>query len=219
MAGTFASCQNLNQTPAIPSTVTNMYGAFSGCYNLPSTPTLPSGLTQMCSTFGMCLKIQSCGTIPSTVTNMCQTFYGTNIINPPAIPANVDNLAACFYGCANMRSCPALPVNVTNLRSTFSGCSEYLTTAPNMNNCTLVNDMYQTFAYDNKLTGDVWIGSRDIQWATGCFATFPGATALRKNVHIHQYYQNGELSKTYNAFINAGYDTAGTTDKVYLMFF
>ena len=62
------------------------------------------------------------------------------------------------------------------------------------------------FAACSNLSGDIVLNSSNITDATSCF----GSTTLTKNVYIPFN------STTYNSFINAGYDTNGTSCGVYL---
>lgn len=209
MFDTFYMCENLTSTPVIPDSVTSMAGTFQACYNLtnitnlppnvvnlgaggtdmmPEIPGLVHGIGSGCFAYCESLTKEGIPTIPNSVRDMCGTFaYCDGLVSTPNLPNAVVNIAECFMGCENLQNVSTeIPISVTNVRNTFANCTN--------------------------LTGDVVIKSNKIQDATHCFIN----TTATKNVYIPFTYSNSVYTKTYNAFINAGYDTAGTTCGVYL---
>ena len=91
-----------------------------------------------------------------------------------------------FNLCSSLVNAPDIPNSVTNMNGTFNGCSN--------------------------LTGNIYIHSNQVSNATNCFYN----TSLTKNVYIPFTYENNTNTQTYNSFIAAGYDTAGTINGVYL---
>ena len=71
--------------------------------------------------------------------------------------------------------------------------------------------MRWTFLSCLNLTGNIYIHSENITNAYRCFY----ATSKVKNVYI-PFNNAGVNTKTYNAFISAGYKTDGTVNGVYL---
>lgn len=157
--------------------VTNMYGVFAGCYNLVHSPIIPNSVVDMISTFELCTNLVDSPVIPNSVTNMAYTFAGcANLINiPESLPNSVVDMRYTFIDCTNITKAPTIPDSVVEASYTFSGCT--------------------------KLTGDIYIYSNEISNATRCFH----GTSLPKTVHIYEYYENGEHTKTYNSFNTAGY--------------
>ena len=209
MFDTFYMCENLTSTPVIPDSVTSMAGTFQACYNLtnitnlppnvvnlgaggtdmmPEIPGLVHGIGSGCFAYCESLTKEGIPTIPNSVRDMCGTFaYCDGLVSTPNLPNAVVNIAECFMGCENLQNVSTeIPTSVTNVRNTFANCTN--------------------------LTGDVVIKSNKIQDATHCFIN----TTATKNVYIPFTYSNSVHTKTYNSFINAGYDTAGTTCGVYL---
>ena len=157
--------------------VTNMYGAFAGCYNLVNSPIIPNSVEFMISTFELCTNLVDSPIIPNSVVNMAYTFAGcANLTNiPESLPNSVVDMRYTYIDCTNITKAPTIPDSVVEASYTFSGCT--------------------------KLTGDIYIYSNEIANATRCFH----GTSLPKTVHIYEYYENGEHTKTYNSFNTAGY--------------
>ena len=74
-----------------------------------------------------------------------------------------------------------------------------LITAPEIPNS--VTNMYYTFYGCINLSSNIYILSKNV---TNCNSLFRG-TEQSKNVYIPFTYENGQYTKTYNAFNNAGY--------------
>lgn len=114
-----------------------------------------------------------------------------------------------FFGCENLTTITNIHNDVNIMFYTFGRCVN-LVNAPVIPNG--VVDMYRTFYNCGKLSGNMFVYSTNISNAKYCFEY----TNLTKNVYIPFKYENGVNTKTYNAFISAGYDTNGTTNGVYL---
>jgi len=113
----------------------------------------------------------------------------SNIVNAPIIPNSVTYMSGTFEDCSNIVNAPIIPNSVTYMFGTFSNCYN--------------------------LKGNVYIQSENITNAYNCFYCAFN-TPLTKNVYIPFKYENGEYTKTYNSFINVGYNENGTKHNVYL---
>ena len=121
---TYFKCVNMTTAPTIPNNVTDMYGTFSNCFVLAEAPTIPNGVTRMYRTFCACESLTTAPVIPDSVTNMEETFYAcTNLVNAPVIPKNVTNMEATFDECTSLTTAPVIPENVTDMFATFDGCT------------------------------------------------------------------------------------------------
>ena len=121
---TYFKCINMTTAPTIPNNVTDMYGTFSNCKKLAETPVIPNGVTRMYRTFCACESLTTAPVIPDSVTNMEETFYAcTNLVNAPVIPENVTNMHATFDDCTSLTAAPVIPKSVTNMKATFSSCT------------------------------------------------------------------------------------------------
>ena len=234
-AGTFTSCFSLTSAPAIPRNVTQMYhafegsgitetpdmsnvsgqvfmsSAFSGCSNLVNIPSLPANISNLDYTFASCSNLVNGPVIPNSVQSLGSTFYScNNLTTVNNLPDSITNMSGTFAGCTNLNSIGIIPNNVINMVSTFAGCTN-LITAPNIPEN--VTNIISCFFGCTNLTGDIYIHSNRIIDADSMFYR---SDTNQKNVYIPFTYFNGVNTTTYNSFISAGYDTVGTTNKVYL---
>jgi len=210
---TFAYCSNLTEAPVIPNSVNNIDYAFMGCTNLVNAPVISDNyyLTSLDGTFSGCSSIFDAPIIPNRITSLVSTFrYCTNMVNFPVIPYNVTNMRDTFHGCYKLIDMMEIPPYVTDMGETFRYCSN-LTNASDIPNS--VTNMYGTFQGCVNLSGDINIYSKDVADATDCFAD----TVLTKNVYIPYYYENGQVSMTYNAFTGAGYSATERVNGVQLL--
>jgi hypothetical protein len=236
---TFQDCANLTTAPAtIPNSVTDIRNCFTNT-KITTAPTLPNGISSLFSTFYNCRSLTTIPTIPESVTNLSSTFYGcSNLTTVTTLPNNITSLRDTFASCTKLTSVTAtIPNSVTDMYQTFwqdvkletisteipnsvvtmdftFANDILLTTVPNIPES--VKTMYYTFAGCQNLTGNIYIYSNQITSAGSCFNTFGYAVAGDRNVYIPFKYENGVNTTTYNSFITAGYDTAGTLDRVYL---
>lgn len=229
----FASCSNLVNGPVIPSGVQSLYYTFGYCSKLTTMPTIPNSVQSLGYTFDSCNNLTTVNNLPDSITNMSGTFVRCTNLATVVLPNNVLSLKSAFSGCSNLATAPILPDsttdmsstfmdcvnlnsigiipnNVTNMVSTFAGCTN-LTAAPNIPE-NVTNTLSCFFGCTN-LTGDIYIHSNRIIDADSMFYR---SDANQKNVYIPFTYFNGVNTTTYNSFTSAGYDTAGTTNKVYL---
>ena len=229
MCETFDRCYNLVESPVIPNSVTNMYSTFWECYNLTDSPVIPNSVTnidclfgvcinlitapeslpnvtQMDRTFTSCSKLKNFPSIPQTVTTLMWTFAGcSNLVNAPVIPNNVRYIGKAFCNCTNLVDGPIIPNSANDIGGIFSGCINLINICELSSNINNLTHWQGDGAFQNciSLTGDIFIHSENITNATNCFY----GTSLNKDVYIPFYYSNNSYTKTYNAFINAGYST------------
>lgn len=239
MQAAFYGCTNLTTTPTLPASVTSLNSCFYGCSNITAMPTIPSNVTDMSYSFMYCNKLNTITTIPASVNDVCYAFAYTNINTAPALPQNLTELVYTFAFCNELTAAPTIPANVTVMEGAFQGCKK-LTTAPTLPNS--VEDLSYTFSGCNTLTsapeipntvryldetfkdctaltGNIIIRTDNIVHNVTAINTFDN-TSARKNVYIPPVCYNdvNTPSETYNAFIEAGYDTSGTKHGVYLCY-
>ena len=206
MSNAFYYCVNLTNVPTLPSSVVDLSLTFQHCSNLINAPVIPNSVTSMHATFQYCSNLVNAPVIPNTVTNMLGTFHACiSLVNAPEIPNSVTTIAQIFASCSNLVNAPAIPNNVTTIYEAFYGCRN-LVNAPVIPNSVTI--MVSTFQLCQNLTGNISILSNQVTNATNCFAN----TSLTKNVYIPFKYENGVNTRTYNAFINAGYSTTVRKD-------
>ena len=209
MFNAFYNCNNLTSITNINQNVTNMSRTFQSCSNLVNVPVIPNSVTDMSSTFEECASLVNAPVIPNSVTDMYYTFfYCISLVNAPVIPNSVTDMYYTFCYCIRLVNAPVIPNSVTDMYGTFHSCSN-LVNVPVIPNS--VTHMVSTFNGCSNLTGNIFIQSENITNASGCFTGQP-----QKNVYIPFTYENGVNTKTYNAFIDAGYKTDGSVNGVYL---
>ena len=147
----------------------------------------------------------------NSVGNMFMYCTALNTVSNLIFPDNITDYQRVFMHCAELTSVPALSNTAVDLYEAFEYCNK-LITAPIIPNS--VTRMYGTFGYCNALMGNIYIYSNQITEASYCFSNF-GAVPI-KNVYIPFFYEDGRHTKTYNAFIAAGYKTDGSVANVYL---
>lgn len=207
---TFASCSNLVNGPVIPNSVQSLGSTFYSCNNLTTVNNLPDSIIEMTSTFAGCTNLTTVA-LPNNVSYLISTFARcTNLSTAPILPDSIIDMSSTFMDCVSLNNIGIIPNNVTNMVSTFAGCTN-LTAAPNIPE-NVTNTLSCFFGCTN-LTGDIYIHSNRIIDADHMFYR---SDANQKNVYIPFTYFNGVNTTTYNSFTSAGYDNAGTTNKVYL---
>lgn len=237
-AYTFAGCSNLTTTPNLPDTITNMWGTFGDCINLTSItqipnvtslpvtyantgitdlPIIPDSVTDLSGTFMGCSNLGDLANTTNAFTNninithMNATFYNSGITSIPNLPSNVIYLTNTFANCQNLTKISKdIPSTVIDLGGCFSGCTN-LTEIPFIPESVI--NLCNTFSGCSNLETEICIRSSNVQNATNCFL---GLNTPR-NVYIPFTYENGINTKTYNSFIAAGYDNAGTKDGITLL--
>jgi hypothetical protein len=176
LTGTFQNCpalKNLNWTPGIQNSFTNLSNTFNGCVLLESV-TLPSsmnGLLTLTSAFANCnsLKTITFPTALNAVTASNALFQNcnslTSVTMPTSMSANV-NFASAFSGCNKLESI-TLPnvVSATffNFNQTFNNCTSLKTVvlpgSAQLSNVTSIDAMFQNCANLTTITNFDKIGS------------------------------------------------------------
>lgn len=124
MYRTFENCENLVESPAIPSGITTLYWTYAKCVNMTTAPTIPNNVTDMYGTFSNCFVLAEAPSIPNGVTRMYRTFCACkSLTTAPVIPDSVENMKETFDECISLTTAPAIPENVSNMYATFSGCT------------------------------------------------------------------------------------------------
>jgi len=211
MTGTFYNCPNLTSSPALPNTVLNLGSTYQHCTALVAAPVIPNNVRNMQSTFADCTKLINAPTLPNSITELDSTFSGcSNLTNAGTIPSSITNLHNTYTACTSLVNMPGIPPSVTTMESTFEGC---INLANIQSIPPSVTSMYRTFKGCTSFVNDIIIASKEITNAVECFAD----TTAMKNVFISfNYADSTERTKTYNAFIAAGYQEDGSVNGVRL---
>ena len=204
MAYSFFNNKELEESPEIPDSVTNIRALFNSCDNLTKIYNLPKSAINMYGTFANCKSLEKAPEIPENVENMHGTFLGcTGISESPVIPKSVSDMSNTFSGCTNMRVCPSIPNGVTNMSSTFYRCSN-ISEGPQIPNTVI--EMYATF-YEctNLIKAPIIPESVSI-----LCVTFKGCTKLQGEIEINANVTGKDLGKEWfnnidygNCFLNA----------------
>lgn len=124
MYRTFENCENLVESPAIPSGITTLYWTYFKCVSMVKAPVLPENVTDMYGTFNNCKALTEAPVIPNGVTRMYRTFRACeSLTTVPVIPDSVENMEETFDDCTSLTTVPVIPENVTNMYATFSSCT------------------------------------------------------------------------------------------------
>lgn len=81
MQFTFANCNLLKTSPAIPNTVTNMDGTFKNCTSLETAPDIPSSVINMEDAFSGCTALTGVVTINANPTTYTRCFKNIDMTN------------------------------------------------------------------------------------------------------------------------------------------
>ena len=206
MTNTFNSCKNLVSV-IIPNNVKSLTNTFSGS-GIVNPPTIPNTVTNMDHTFWLS-TLKRCPQIPNSVKYMDGTFSNTNIVESAHLPDSIISAKGIYWN-TNINKVYNFPRRIEDISNMFGYCRQMNCTIPEIPES--VTNIYGTFSNCLSLSQDIKILSERVVNATDCFY----GTSLSKNVYIPFTYTNGVNTATYNAFTNAGYDTNGTTNGVYL---
>ena len=187
-------------TPNLPGSTDDLSWAFEDCFYLENTSMLPQGAVNMQGTFYNCYNLKEYKNIASNkIEDVSMCFYNcTNLVLPGSINDNATNMYRTYYNCVNMQFIPNIPNCAVNMQETYYNC-QTITSVPNVPG-NVVN-MEGTFDGCVNVVGDINIISEVITNVYNCFNN----TTAQKNIYIPYYYENGELSATYNSFLEAGY--------------
>lgn len=206
MTNTFNGCKNLVSV-IIPNNVKSLTNTFSGS-GIVNPPNIPNTVTNMDHTFWLS-SLKTCPQIPDSVKYMDDTFSNTNILESAHLPDSIISATGIYWN-TRINKVYNFPKKIENMCNMFGYCRQMNCTIPEIPES--VTNIYGTFSNCLSLSQDIKILSEGVVNATNCFY----GTSLSKNVYIPFTYSNGVNTATYNAFTNAGYDTNGTANGVYL---
>lgn len=84
--------------------IVNMDFTFRGCENMVESPAIPSGVIQMRNTFDGCTALSKAPKIPDSVKYLEETFHGcTSLKTPPHIHQTVKRMTGVFSDCTSMQ--------------------------------------------------------------------------------------------------------------------
>lgn len=208
MWNTFSYCKKMVNAPLLPDSVTNINQLYSGCYELTNPGILPPYITNLYYVFSGCYKLESVPSIPNSVTDISYAYSScSNLLYSPTIPNSVTNMKETFGYCYRLSNMPSIPDSVINMYRAFSSCNNMTITNNYVTIGNGVTHMRSTFYNCSKLSGDICIFSPNVSIANNCF---DGCDIYNKYVWIKPN------TTTWNSFINAGYNTNGTTNKVFM---
>ena len=98
---------------------------FAGCENMITSPAMPNEIVTMYFTFDGCSKLTNFSNIPAGVKTIEGCFYGCESLkNVPYLPEGLTNTDHAFWGCTALQDISNIPSSVVNIAdSTFSKCS------------------------------------------------------------------------------------------------
>jgi hypothetical protein len=176
LIGAFQNCsnlKNLNWTPDVQNSFTNLSNTFSGCTLLESV-TLPSsmnGLLTLTSAFANCSSLKTV-TFPASLNAVSASnalFSGcsslTSVTMPTSMSANV-NFSGAFQSCTNITSITlpnVVSATFSNFSSTFSSCVSLKTVvlpgSAQLSNISTIDAMFQNCSNLTTITNFDKIGS------------------------------------------------------------
>ena len=191
----FRDCYNLKvvqglrtttgMSPNLVNTVANnfmaipiddMSNTYVNCYNLGVACPVGSNVTNIAYMFANCRSFDFNVQLGDNSVNTSGTFYGCSNLNKSIrIPSASQDASNMFYGCTSLNRNMYIPANVKNMSGTFYACSNF--------------------------SKSINITAFNVEDATNCFY----GSSKFKEVYIPYYYSNGDRTKTFNSFVNAGY--------------
>ena len=212
---TFFRCYNLVNAPSIPNSVTDMDYTFAYCNNLSNVPSISQNVDDMSGSFLSCTNLTTVPNIPNSVTCMTETFMGcSNLTGNIYIESeDVDDASYCF-AYTTLDKNVYIPFNSAGTPDEYlyawtnKASAHFYTNEDVYNIC---NGMVSSYTFDIFDNSGVYLGEGNynpsdqkfrksfddngvINYDSANNITIPGKPA-------------GELTATYNAFINAGYGT------------
>lgn len=176
LIGTFQNCfslKDLNWTPGIQNSFTNLSNTFNGCTLLESVilPSSMTGLLTLTSTFANCSSLKTV-TFPASlnaVTASNALFSGcsslTSVTMPTSMSATV-NFAGAFSGCNKLESITlpnVVSATFSNFNQTFNNCTSLKTVvlpgSAQLSNVTNIDAMFQNCSNLTTITNFDKIGS------------------------------------------------------------
>ena len=201
MSEMFYNCILLTTAPDISNfaKLTNISRMFESCDKLVNGPTMiPAGVTAMSHAFRNCSKMTTTPNLSNCVnlTDISGAFYNCESITKLPNLNNctkVTDMSVAFAYCKAATSYLGstdsegdfsnyvIPASVTSLNCTFLNCIN-MTKAPNVSNCTVLEDMHSTFKdCTNLVTGPTTIPSS----VNTMFCTFENCTSLTGTITIN----------------------------------
>jgi hypothetical protein len=230
----FSGCINLVNVSEIPNSVTNMCITFGNCRSLVNAPVIPDSVTNMSGTFGSCSNLVNVQTISNNVMILNNCFYNCyNLVDVTNIPDSVIYMDGTFKNCNSLTNdITILSSQILNVNNCFNGTTlnknVYISFTYNVvdtmyawtsswalhflnapyiiytlsdnPNTISTGETYKVY-YENGVehNGNVSIGSASMI----SVQNLPFQYSRNSSLDIF----NGENTKTYNSFINAGYTT------------
>ena len=185
----------------VPFLNNTMFRTFEYCYNLKSVTNINQNVINMSNAFVECYNLKNIISIPNNVINMSGTFYNCwSLVNAPEISNSVTNIYQIFYNCWNLINTPDMSnlYALTSMEYAFCNCHNLVNTSVIPNN---VTSMYRTFYNCQKLSGDIFILSPNVNNIGDVFWN----SYLNKTIYFPYEYENGVYTQTYNVFTSNQY--------------
>ena len=119
----FYGCGSLNQSIAIPSSVTYATRMFEGCGNLNQNIAIPNSVEYTSRMFCSCRSLNQNIAIPNSVKYASRMFEFCRSLNQNiAIPNSVEDASRMFCLCESLNQNILVPNSVKNASEMFDGC-------------------------------------------------------------------------------------------------
>ena len=240
MAYAFDYCDKLVTVTNMPEGITNMACCYAQCNNLTTFPDVPDTVTNLEWAFSYCNKLTTAPKLSNYTYDATSVFAGCkNLITTPNIPASVAEFSYGFSDCPKLTG--NIVIEAPDIRmadACFNNTS--LTKNVYIPFETSCQDRLYCFAYgaliDSTCPCYIYTKTLSLTTSTPLFdglgtplnyiidSVTTGTTPkIKLNISNYSFSRNtagdmiqGSSTKTYNAFINAGYTIDGSVNGVYL---
>lgn len=227
MSLAFFDCSNLSSNIVIPNTTTSLCETFNNCSNLSNISNVPNVTYTLMNTFQNCTSLVNAPEIGSAVEDMRGTFYGcVNLTGDINIHStNIANVINCFGNTSETKNV-YIPFNY--FRNTTITYKAFVNTDVNKVwyvTANISDGSGPTYVlYDenmNLVSNGEYFVPYGTEYGDMFYITEQGWGSWRGLTHDNSqdvsvtHYTN-EHTATYNAFVEAGYDTVNVVDGVLL---
>lgn len=230
LSSTFSSCPNLKTAGDIPDSVVTMGAGFWCCSNLTSINSFGNSIEEMEACFYACSKLTSIPNLPKSVREMGM-YPADNYTSSRGVFQNCTNLTGNIYiHSENIARCEQIFHNTSLTKNVYipfryeTDVSEKLLAYKDRTNNIVYYSTENPGRYLNSYRNVVYYSNMVVMprtvimnnnklWSYGS----TNITLSRDSANDITYtWQAGNYTRTYNAFIAAGYDTTGSRNGVYL---
>ena len=219
----FFNCQNLQQI-TIPNSVISMAGAFQNCYKFTEATIPPSVSGSIANAYYNCYNVNTIiGNVPEGVNNVSGLFYNCKNISGDIFiySSEIDNASQCFYNTTAIKNV-YIPFKTTEETTERLYC---WIVQDNGDKIYIKEDYSESSGYTSEIYNAEGTRNNNYAQASMEYGNGSALDAIEWIEHSIIYDSNydvitvipaGSTTKTYNAFISAGYTTDGSVCGVHL---